>query len=84
MSQQISLRIQSAKCIDETNGACAERWGNEKIWSGGCSIASKRDTQYIALWEVYVHFDDGDMKALEQGTRLALRRLTMPDERCRC
>ena len=27
MSQQISLRIHSVKCVDETNGAWAERLG---------------------------------------------------------
>lgn len=65
MSQQISLRIHSVKCIDETNGAWAERFGNDEVWLGGYSITSKGDTQFIAPWEVYAHFDDGDIQVFE-------------------
>ena len=65
MSQQISLRIHSVKCIDETNGAWAERFGNDEIWLGGYSISASGDTQFIAPWEVYAHFDDGDVKVFE-------------------
>lgn len=65
MSQQISLRIHSVKCIDETNGAWAERFGNDEIWLGGYSITAKGDTQFIAPWEVYANFDDGDVKVFE-------------------
>ena len=53
------------KCIDETNGAWAERFGNDEIWLGGYSIASNGNTQPIAPWEVYAHFDDGDIKVFE-------------------
>ena len=65
MSQQISLRVHSVKCIDETNGAWAERLGNDEIWLGGYSIAANGDTQVIAPWEVYAHFDDGDVKVFD-------------------
>lgn len=65
MSQQISLRIHSVKCIDETNGAWAERFGNDEVWLGGYSIASNGDTQPIAPWEVYAHFDDDEIKVFE-------------------
>ena len=65
MSQQISLRIHSVKCIDETNGAWAERFGNDEIWLGGYTISTNGDTRVIAPWEVYAHFDDGDVKVFE-------------------
>ena len=65
MSQQISLRVHSVKCIDETNGAWAERIGNDEIWLGGYTISTKGDTQVIAPWEVYAHFDDGDLQVFE-------------------
>ena len=65
MSQQISLRIHSVKCIDETNGAWAERFGNDEIWLGGYTTSANGDTQVIAPWEVYAHFDDGDIKVFE-------------------
>jgi hypothetical protein len=65
MSQQISLRVHSVKCIDETNGAWAERFGNDEIWLGGYTISANGDTQVIAPWEVYAHFDDGDVKVFE-------------------
>ena len=65
MSQKISLRIHSVKCIDETNGAWAERIGNDEIWLGGYTISTNGDTQVIAPWEVYAHFDDGDLQVFE-------------------
>ena len=65
MSQQISLRVHSVKCIDETNGAWAERIGNDEIWLGGYSISATGDTAVIAPWEVYAHFDDNDIKVFE-------------------
>ena len=65
MSQQISLRVHSVKCIDETNGAWAERFGNDEIWLGGYTISSTGDTQPIAPSEVYAGFDDGDVKVFE-------------------
>lgn len=65
MSQQISLRVHSVKCVDETNGAWAERIGNDEIWLGGYTIAANGDTNPIAAWEVYANFDDGDVKVFE-------------------
>ena len=65
MSQQLSLRIHSVKCIDETNGAWAERFGNDEIWLGGYTIAANGSTQVIAPWSVYAGFDDGDIKVFD-------------------
>ena len=65
MSQQISLRVHSVKCVDETNGAWAERLGNDEIWLGGYTIAANGDTQVIAPWEVYAGFDDNDVKVFD-------------------
>ena len=65
MSQQISLRIHSVKCVDETNGAWAERLGNDEIWLGGYTIAANGNTQVIAPWEVYAGFDDNDVKVFD-------------------
>jgi hypothetical protein len=52
-------------CGSAGPGAWAERFGNDEIWRGGYRIAGHGDTQFIAPWEVYVHFDDSDLKVFD-------------------
>ena len=65
LSQHLRLRIHSVKCSDETNGAWAERIGNDDIWLGGYTIAANGSTQVIAPWSLYAGFDDGDIKVFD-------------------
>lgn len=65
MSQTLQLRIHSVRCIDETNGQWAERFGNDEIWLGGYSIAANGDTRVIDPFQVGAHFDDGEVVVFE-------------------
>lgn len=35
MSTQLNLRIHQVKCVDETGGRWAEKFGNDEIYLGG-------------------------------------------------
>jgi hypothetical protein len=61
MSQTLQLRIHSVRCIDETNGQWAERFGNDEIWLGGYSINAMGDTRVIEPYLVNAHFDDNEV-----------------------
>jgi hypothetical protein len=62
MSNQITLRIHSVKCVDETGGKWAEKVGNDEIALAGFGIDANSDTFFIGRSSVYAHFDDGDIK----------------------
>lgn len=62
MSTTLNLRIHSVKCVDETGGSFAERFGNDEIYLGGFSIDPKAKTTKINSFSVYAGFDDGDEK----------------------
>jgi len=62
MNNQISLRIHSVKCVDETGGSWAERVGNDEIMLSGFGIDASANTVKVDAFEVYPHFDDGDIK----------------------
>jgi hypothetical protein len=62
MSSQITLRIHSVKCIDETGGKWAEKIGNDEIALAGFGIDANSETFPVSRFEVYSHFDDGDIK----------------------
>ena len=62
MNNQISLRIHSVKCLDETGGRWVERVGNDEIFLSGFGIDANATTIKVDPFEVYPHFDDGDIK----------------------
>lgn len=62
MSNQISLRIHSVKCVDETGGKWAEKVGNDEILLAGYGIDGNLNAKFVQSFEVYAHFDDGDVK----------------------
>jgi hypothetical protein len=62
MNNQISLRIHSVKCIDETGGKWAEKVGNDEIAMAGFGIDANSDTFPVSRFSVYSNFDDGDVK----------------------
>jgi hypothetical protein len=62
MYNQISLRIHSVKCVDETGGRWVEKVGNDEIFLSGFGVDANADTVPVRAFEVYAHFDDGDMK----------------------
>jgi hypothetical protein len=62
MNNQISLRIHSVKCLDETGGKWVEKVGNDEIFLAGFGIDVNANTSRVGAFEVYAHFDDGDIK----------------------
>jgi hypothetical protein len=62
MNNQVTLRIHQVKCIDETGGSFAERFGNDEICLGGFGINANLQATKIAPFEVNANFDDGDIK----------------------
>ncbi len=62
MGTKLSLRVLRVKCVDETGGKWAEKFGNDEIYLGGFSVNSNGDTTPIAPTSIYPHFDDGDVK----------------------
>ncbi len=76
MNNQISLRIHSMKCVDETGGKWAEKVGNDEIDLAGFGIDSNTTTVKIDRLEVYPHFDDGDIKQFSPPRTLVTLSLT--------
>lgn len=62
MATNLSLRIHSVKCVDETGGKWAERVGNDEIYLGGFLIDPAGRTIKVSPMSIYPHFDDGDIK----------------------
>jgi hypothetical protein len=62
MAKTLQFRIHSVRCIDETGGKYAEKFGNDEMFLGGHSILHDGNTTQIPPFSVYPHFDDGDVK----------------------
>lgn len=65
MASILQFRIHRVRCVDETGGQYAERFGNDEIYLGGHSILGDGSTAAIAPFSVYPHFDDGDVKVFD-------------------
>ncbi len=50
------------KCLDETGGAAAEQLGNDEIYLSGVAFDAKGATYKVDPFEIYAHFDDGEVK----------------------
>lgn len=62
MATQLKLRIHSVKCVDETGGKYAEKFGNDEIYLGGFTLDAEGNPVKIPNFSVYPDFDDGDIK----------------------
>lgn len=60
MSTTLNLRIHSVKCVDETNGSFAEKFGNDEISLGGFTVDAQANTRKIEAFNVGSNFDDGE------------------------
>jgi len=60
--QAVTLKLVRVKCVDETGGRFVERFGNDEIWLTGVAVDATATTHNLAPFEVYPHFDDGDIK----------------------
>lgn len=60
--QALTLKLVRVKCVDETGGRFVERVGNDEIWLAGFAADATGETQKLTPFEVYPHFDDGDIK----------------------
>jgi hypothetical protein len=60
--QAVSLKLVRVKCVDETGGSFVERFGNDEIWLAGNAVDATPTTHNLPPFEVYPHFDDGDIK----------------------
>jgi len=61
-NQEVSLQLVRVKCVDETGGRYMERFGNDEIWLTGFAVDATGETHKLEPFEVYPHFDDGDVK----------------------
>ncbi len=62
MSTKATFRIHSVKCVDETGGSFAEKFGNDEISLGGFGIDANGQVTKVGEFEVYADFDDNDVK----------------------
>lgn len=62
MSTQLNLRIHSVKCVDETGGSFAERFGNDEIALGGFSVDPNGTSVKLSPFTVNNNFDDGEIQ----------------------
>ena len=76
MATNLSLRIHSVKCVDETGGSWAERIGNDEIYLGGFVIDAAGNTKKVSPMSIYPHFDDGDIKRFDPPRVFATFNLT--------
>jgi len=60
--QEVTLKLVRVKCVDETGGSFAERFGNDEIWLAGNAVDATATVVQLKPFEVYPHFDDGDIK----------------------
>jgi hypothetical protein len=60
--QAVSLKLVRVKCVDETGGSLVERFGNDEIWFAGNAVDATGTRHKLPPFEVYPHFDDGDIK----------------------
>lgn len=76
MNNQISLRIHNIKCVDETGGKWDEKFGNDEIFLAGYGVEPDLDAKFIRPFEVYAHFDDGDIKRFAPPRKVVTLDLT--------
>ena len=62
MSTLLNLRIHSVKCVDETGGWIAEKFGDDEIYLGGFSIDANAAAKKIDPFSVNSGFDDGEVQ----------------------
>lgn len=60
--QRMFLQLDRVKCLDETGGKWVERFGNDEIWLSGVAVDATGAPFELAPFEVYKHFDDGEVK----------------------
>jgi hypothetical protein len=61
-NKSISFKIHQVKCIDETGGWLAEKFGDDEIDMGGVAIDDKTREWLIPAFRVDSSFDDGETK----------------------
>lgn len=62
MSTQATFRIHSVKCVDETGGGFAEKFGDDEIFLGGFGIDANGEVAKVGGSEIGSSFDDGEVK----------------------
>lgn len=61
MSTRLNLRIHRVRCVDETGGSFAERFGNDEISLGGFTVDPNANSVKVSPFTVNNNFDDGDI-----------------------
>ncbi len=56
----LEFRLHKVKCLDETGGFIAEKFGNDEIDLGGNAVDETGDTHNIPHFRVGSNFDDGE------------------------
>lgn len=57
----LTLNIHKVVCNDEIGGKWAEKFGNDEIYLGGV-VLDNPNIHKVSSFEVYAHFDDGEVK----------------------
>jgi hypothetical protein len=57
----LNLNIHKVVCVDEIGNWLMEKAGNDEIYLGGV-ILDNPNVHKISSFEIYAHFDDGDVK----------------------
>lgn len=71
-NQQISLQLARVRCVDETGGGTAEKFGNDEISMSGFGVDAAGKAVMLPAFSVYPHFDDGEVKTFPPKTILTL------------
>jgi len=71
MSTQATLFVDSVLCRDEMGGSFREGLGNDEIYLGAIGIDATGAAIKVPFFEVYAHFDDGDVKTFSPPRSLA-------------
>jgi hypothetical protein len=74
--QQVLCHLQRVICGDETGGSFVERFGNDEIWLSGIGVDATGTAFMLDPFEVYAHFDDGEVQHFPPKT---LFMLDVPD-----
>lgn len=62
MSTKLNLRIHSVKCVDETGGYWAEKFGDDEIYLGGFTVNTSNQTTKLNPVSIYGGFDDNEIQ----------------------
>lgn len=60
MSKKLNLCLVQVRCVDETGGSWAEKFGDDEIYLGGFGIDSANNTNKINPFSVRSDFDDNE------------------------